>query len=189
MKKIIFILALVLSCGSLYAQERTQKTHFAHLNILGAHYNYVFPIGKNWTFTPHIGISSELGWNGTNYFSWNDNEDEFKEKEDWFYSILGNVGFDIRYYYNFYRRMEQNRPTAYNSGNFFAVDFQYMPPAMLKHNIEGEWRVVAYPCWGARRVYQSKYLIETTIGLLTGVQGGDWGVRGPKFDLKMGLVF
>lgn len=187
MKNLLLILACLLAAAPLAAQtDRTQKVQSAHLNLLGLHYNYTIPVGKRWTLTPHAGLSGELGWSSTNFWSW---EEDGSRDGDWFYTLRGNVGLDVRYYYNLTRRLEQGRVTACNSGNFFAVDFQYMTPAFLKHNMGGEYLVVAYPCWGIRRVYQAKYLIEVTAGALTGVQGDEWGIKGPKFDLKIGFVF
>lgn len=184
MKKALLLLIGLWAAASLSAQDRTQKTRWAHLNLLGLHYNYAFPLGERWTVTPHIGLSGELGYSSSNFWSISTDDENH-----WFYTIRGSAGVDLRYYYNLTRRMEQGRKTAFNSGNFFSVDLQYLSRAFVYYHADRQDFFVAYPAWGMRRVYQSKYLIEVTAGALVGTVDGNWRIRGPRFDLKMGIVF
>ena len=189
MRKIfLFIIGLSAALPLAAQTDRTEKVQSVQLNLLGLQYSYTFPVGKKWTVTPHAGISGEFGWTSSGYWSWSE-DDGLRDEGHFFYTLRGSGGIDVRYYYNLSRRLEQGRRTAFNSGNFFAVDFQYHSRAFAYKNAVRDDVLLAYPCWGIRRVYQGKYLLEVTGGAMAGLSDGTWRVRGPKFDLKMGFVF
>lgn len=185
MKRCIVLVCLILSAVGLSAQTSTEKTQSVGLNILGLQYNYELPLGRTTTVVFHGGVAGELGFSSSSVFVYDDGNIHY---DSWFASLRGVVGADFRHYYNLSKRERKGKSLKDNSGNFFAVDFQYYTPGFYTHNMRTNNIVSMSPSWGLRRVYRSNWLIELNLGFSVGFDGSYFGWR-PDLGFKVGYSF
>lgn len=181
--KTIIILAMLLTTIAISAQ--TVKNQSVNLEILGLQYNYEMPLSKATTVVFHGGLGGSLGYSSSSLSFY---DEVIYEDDKWFYSLSGVIGADFRYYYNLAKRERNGKDTRKNSADFWAVDLQYVSPAIYEHNMHTKNTFMASPYWGLRRVYKNNWLFEFHLGLAFGSVGGefDWG---PTFNLKVGYSF
>lgn len=176
----IFISAFIALCS----QAQTEKSQSVNLDLLGLQYNLEKPLSKKFTVNYHGGLVGELEYSKTSIST----GPETIHDEYWGYTIKGIVGTDFRYYYNLASREAKGKNIRKNSGNFWAVDLQYITPAISSRNMNTNQIALISPYWGIRRVYRNNILFEFNLGYNFGIYESEWG-GSPKIDLKIGYTF
>lgn len=78
------------------------------------------------------------------------------------------ITLEPRWYYNINKRVENDKNTAYNSANFFAITARYNPNWFViskNSNIDTYSQILIAPKWGIKRSIGSHFNYELGLGL------------------------
>jgi putative salt-induced outer membrane protein YdiY len=167
-KNYLFLFLAVLFFNAVQAQDEAvtsvQKNQFK-INMLlpGFVYEHGFD-AKNTLYS-----EASLGFG----FSSNSNNSNF--------AIFPNINEQFRHYYNLEKRATKGKRTAFNSGNFLALDAIYNFES-ISTNDDYRESVPSFTIgatWGLQRTYKRKFNLEFSAGP---------GVNFDKYDTEFALI-
>lgn len=151
------LLTLLLST-SLFAQKNETVDLFnVNVSLLGAGVQYEKAIGKKFTALAMIDYAG--GINYTNNFSGGSNTD---------FLFTTSFGLEGRYYYNLEKRAKRRRVNTFNSGNYFALNINYLPDLFTKTNSEEkdfDPQASLFLNYGIKRSFATSFFYEIYAGL------------------------
>ncbi len=185
-KTIICTFSLLLSAVFCVAAQdewqdtpRVEGNHSVSINIVGLHYAYECPLGKN------VSIIGRAGLNGGSGL----------------YAVFAGAPFELhvmpeidiepRFYYNLDRRARHDRSTSKNTASFISLKMKYFVPYELTQlDISSSWgSLLIAPTWGFRHVWSRHWMLEATAGVdfyFTSARCFDFL---PSINLRLGYVF
>ena len=150
MKRVILILAAVLSAGAVQAQVRPQTNHTVSTTLgLGLEY------GFEWAFAGQATVIGRIGYASTD-FTLRSALDNFQ----WSTTMVPAVTLEPRYYFLMNWRDSQGKYTSGNSAEFFGVP----ATATLRKDGKGLGEVAVSPVLGVRRAFARHWFHEFTAG-------------------------
>lgn len=147
-----FILLLLFGLSLPEAYAQVVKTTGIQAGFLGAWVHQEIPLADRWVLRPEVGLDGTIVVNGA-YEGLH----------------LGPViGLTPKYYHNLGKRQAQDRPIAYNNGDFLGLKINYHPGWFLlskEDNLEQIRSLFIIPHFGIRRFVGSHFQFEVGGGI------------------------
>jgi putative salt-induced outer membrane protein YdiY len=154
-KNYLFLILAFLFINAVKAQDEAvtsvQKNQFK-INMLFP--GFVYEHGFSAKNTLYSEVSLGLGYSYNSYY----------DESNVFFAPL--ISEQFRHYYNLEKRANKGKRTAYNSGNFIALNAQYNFRSISTNDKYGEYvpSFTAAALWGLQRTYKGKFNLEFNIG-------------------------
>ncbi|SHI83197.1 hypothetical protein SAMN04488096_10520 [Mesonia phycicola] len=163
MKKIFFLLSLILFNSSLIAQNEIETLESVESSIfgvqagfLGVWVNNEAKISNTIALKTEVGLDAAL-FGGSIYYE----EDEVN------YAFAPVITAEPRWYYNISKRANKGKRTAKNTANFVGLEVSYNPNLFVISNVDvdvyNQIRII--PKWAIRRTIGNHFTYETGLGL------------------------
>ena len=180
MKKSLLILIFGLIATINYAQEKknisTEKVW--RVNFLNPAIELEIPTGQYSTFSSALGIGYGGGY-----------PDLTSGGSGFIYIISPFADFQYKWFYNLNKRIEKNRNTLNNSGNFLSLRFITRGNSIAENvNRTSDFDFAFGPTWGIQRKYGKSFHLLFDVGpqyyLDTNGNGDIWPIM---FQLNLGF--
>ncbi len=182
MKKIIFIILFTVCSALSFSQEKetSLKKEIGSVDIgfFGTWINYERHLNGLFTLKSQLGLEGGFGSShaiGVNTYV----------------AFIPTIRAEPRYYYNFNRRVNNEKKTLFNAADYFAVTVAYYPDLFIIANVSDltfESGVYLIPKWGMQRTIGQRINFQFAFG--AGVFFGKFRT-GSSFglDLRFGYNF
>ncbi|CAC9976190.1 MULTISPECIES: hypothetical protein [Flavobacterium] len=147
----LLLLAFIVNVHSQDATTSVSKNQFK-VNVLFP--GFVYEHGFTEKNTLYSEVSLGFGYRKSSYYY----------ESTWSFYPMINEQF--RHYYNLEKRADKGKRTAYNSGNFLALNATYNFKPISTNNNFGEYApsFTLAPVWGLQRTYNGKLNLELHLG-------------------------
>lgn len=153
-KNYILLFLFIISFSTVQAQDEAPTTVKNQFKI-----NMLFPsLVYEHAFSDKNTLYSELGLGvGYRYNSFYD------EGNVYFFPLINE---QFRHYYNLKKRADKGKRTAYNSGNFLALNALYNFKSLSTNDKYGNYpqSFTVAALWGLQRTYKGRFNLEFNVG-------------------------
>jgi putative salt-induced outer membrane protein YdiY len=155
MKKNYLLLFLFLLCifaANAQDEAPSVRKHQFKINMLFP--GFVYEHGFSAKNTLYSEASLGVGYRYNSYYN---------EGNVYFFPSLSE---QFRHYYNLEKRASKGKRTAYNSGNFLALNAVYNFQSISTNDRYGEYTesITVAPLWGLQRTYKGRFNLEFNAG-------------------------
>jgi hypothetical protein len=155
MKKIILVAFMgVVIFSNAQEKQKLEDIFSVEAGLIGVWINYEKVLSNNFTLDTEFGYTGGV-LRGTN-----------NRSIDYIFTTI--FSFEPRYYYNFNKRLLEERSITNNSANYFTVQFYYVPNWLTESNRQGagvESNFGIIPKWGFRRNLVQNLNFDFAIGI------------------------